>query len=172
VEWARGNALEPRTYDRLLPGALAAISCVGGFGSQSEMQRINGAANAAVIAAAKAAGVQRFVYVSAHTPNVPGIDLLLAGYIQVRWAAGGLEGMLMLLSICGGLVHVDRASQRWCRGSFCAVYLLGPWHTRKGRLLSVGCHRLDSWGPGGWGLMSLWEWRKKLSVNVHSPYRV
>lgn len=83
VEWARGNALEPRTYDRLLPGALAAISCVGGFGSQSEMQKVNGAANAAAIAAAKAAGVPRFVYVSAHTPNVPGIDLLLSGYIQV-----------------------------------------------------------------------------------------
>lgn len=84
VEWARGNALEPRTYERLLPGALAAISCVGGFGTQSEMQRINGAANAAAIAASKAAGIPRFVYVSAHTPNVPGIDLLLSGYIQVH----------------------------------------------------------------------------------------
>jgi hypothetical protein len=47
------------------------------------MQKINGAANAAAIAAAKAAGVPRFVYVSAHMPNVPGIDLLLSGYIQV-----------------------------------------------------------------------------------------
>lgn len=101
MEWARGNALEPRTYDRLLPGALAAISCVGGFGSQSEMQRINGAANAAVIAAAKAAGVQRFVYVSAHTPNVPGIDLLLSGYIQVRSTAGGLRGRLSLCAAAG-----------------------------------------------------------------------
>jgi hypothetical protein len=92
VEWARGNALEPRTYERLLPGALAAISCVGGFGSQSEMARVNGAANAAAIAAAKAAGIPRFVYLSAHTPNVPGIDLLLSGYIQVcgftEWACG------------------------------------------------------------------------------------
>jgi len=83
VEWARGNALEPRTYESLLPGALAAISCVGGFGSQSEMQRINGTANATAIATAKAAGVPRFVYLSAHTPNVPGIDLILSGYIQV-----------------------------------------------------------------------------------------
>lgn len=87
VEWARGNALEPRTYERLLPGALAAISCVGGFGSQSEMARVNGAANAAAIAAAKAAGIPRFVYVSAHTPNVPGIDLLLSGYIQGKQQA-------------------------------------------------------------------------------------
>jgi hypothetical protein len=50
------------------------------------MQQINGAANATAIAAAKAAGVPRFVYVSAHMPNVPGIDLLLSGYIQVRLA--------------------------------------------------------------------------------------
>ena len=89
VEWARGNALEPRTYERLLPGALAAVSCIGGFGSQSQMQQINGAANAAAIAAAKAAGVSRFVYISAHMPNVPGIDLLLSGYIQVRFAVVG-----------------------------------------------------------------------------------
>src|SRR5690349_1034776 len=72
VEWARGNALEPRTYERLLPGSLAAISCIGGFGTQSQMQQVNGAANAAAIAAAKAAGVSRFVYISAHMPNVPG----------------------------------------------------------------------------------------------------
>lgn len=53
------------------------------------MQQINGAANAAAIAAAKAAGVSRFVYISAHMPNVPGIDLLLSGYIQVRFAVVG-----------------------------------------------------------------------------------
>jgi hypothetical protein len=68
----------------VLPGALAAISCVGAFGSQADMLRINGTANAAAIATAKEAGVPRFVYISAHTPPVPGIDMLLSGYIQVR----------------------------------------------------------------------------------------
>eukprot|EP00882_Tetradesmus_deserticola_P006043 GHRQ01006361.1.p1 GENE.GHRQ01006361.1~~GHRQ01006361.1.p1 ORF type:complete len:294 (+),score=98.79 GHRQ01006361.1:156-1037(+) len=82
VEWLRGNALEPRTYQDVLHGALAAISCVGGFGSQADMLRINGAANAAAIATARAAGVPRFVYISAHTPPMPGIDMVLSGYIQ------------------------------------------------------------------------------------------
>lgn len=82
VEWVRGNALEPRTYHDHLQGAYAAISCVGGFGSQAEMLRVNGTANAAAIATAKAAGVERFVYISAHVPNVPGLDYALSGYIQ------------------------------------------------------------------------------------------
>ena len=46
------------------------------------MLRVNGAANAAAIAAASSAGVPRFVYVSAHIPNIPGFDVLLSGYVQ------------------------------------------------------------------------------------------
>jgi len=82
VEWHRGNALEPRTYQDVLPGALGAISCVGGFGSQAEMLKVNGTANAAAIATSKAAGIPRFVYISAQLPNVPGLDYALAGYVQ------------------------------------------------------------------------------------------
>ena len=40
VEWVRGNVLEPETYRRHLAGAVAAISCVGGFGNQQEMLRV------------------------------------------------------------------------------------------------------------------------------------
>lgn len=36
----RGNALEPRTYEHHLQGALAAISAVGAFGSQAEMLKV------------------------------------------------------------------------------------------------------------------------------------
>lgn len=82
VEWIRANALEPMSYQHLLPGATAAISCVGGFGSQAQMLRVNGTANAVAIAAAKAAGVPRFVYISAHIPNVPGLEYLASGYVQ------------------------------------------------------------------------------------------
>jgi hypothetical protein len=87
----------------VLPGALAAISCVGAFGSQADMLRINGAANAAAIATAKAAGVQRFVYISAHTPPVPGIDAVLSGYIQVRW-------------VLWFMVHLVVVSLQWAAG--------------------------------------------------------
>ncbi|GBF87375.1 hypothetical protein Rsub_00086 [Raphidocelis subcapitata] len=82
VEWVRANALEPRTYQHLLPGAVAAISCVGGFGSTQQMLQVNGAANAAAIAAARAAGVPRFAYVSAHMPPVPGFEQLMEGYVK------------------------------------------------------------------------------------------
>jgi hypothetical protein len=82
VEWVRGSALEPRTYQHLLPGALGAVSCVGGFGSNAAMLQVNGAANAAAIAAAKAAGVPRFAYVSAHIPDIPGFEYLMQGYVQ------------------------------------------------------------------------------------------
>ena len=40
VEWVRGNVLEPPTYQEHLPGAVAAISCIGGFGSKEEMLRV------------------------------------------------------------------------------------------------------------------------------------
>jgi uncharacterized protein YbjT (DUF2867 family) len=81
VQWVRGSALEPRTYAHLLPGAVGAVSCVGGFGSTSRMLTVNGAANAAAIAAAAEAGVPRFALVSAHVPAVPGFDYLMEGYV-------------------------------------------------------------------------------------------
>jgi len=46
------------------------------------MLQVNGAANAAAIAAAKAAGVPRFAYISAHIPPVPGFEYLMQGYVQ------------------------------------------------------------------------------------------
>jgi hypothetical protein len=40
-EWIRGNVLEPQTYAHHLKGAVAAISCVGAFGSQEHMLRVS-----------------------------------------------------------------------------------------------------------------------------------
>mmetsp|Transcript_21028 Transcript_21028/g.58438 ORF Transcript_21028/g.58438 Transcript_21028/m.58438 type:complete len:314 (-) Transcript_21028:330-1271(-) len=82
VDWVRGNALEPRSFEQHLEGAAAVISTVGAFGSQEAMLRTNGTANATLIEAAAKAGVPRFVYVSAHIPNIPGIELVLRGYVQ------------------------------------------------------------------------------------------
>lgn len=42
VQWVRGSALEPRTYQHLLPGAVGAVSCVGGFGSTAQMMQVGG----------------------------------------------------------------------------------------------------------------------------------
>ncbi len=79
VEYLRADALHPKTYEQQLPGAVGAISCIGGFGNNEQMRRINGTANATAIHTAKAAGVPRFVYVSAHIPSIPGLETLAAG---------------------------------------------------------------------------------------------
>jgi len=107
----RGNALEPRTYQDHLAGACAAISCVGGFGSQEVQLRINGAANVAAIEAAAAAGVPRFVFVSANIPAVPGIELALGGYIRgKREAEAALSRCFPGAGVAlrPGVVHGDR----------------------------------------------------------------
>jgi len=91
VEWARGDALEPRSYAQHLAGALGAVSCVGAFGSRAAMRRVNGDANVAAIAAAAQAGVPRFCYVSAQMPPLPGAveNALLAGYADGKRLAEG-----------------------------------------------------------------------------------
>jgi hypothetical protein len=75
------------TYQHVLPGAIGAISCVGAFGSQDHMLKINGTANQVAVAAAKAAGIPRYAYISAHIPPVPGLNLLLDGYIRGKQQA-------------------------------------------------------------------------------------
>jgi ABC-type nickel/cobalt efflux system permease component RcnA len=40
VEWVRGNALEPKSFEQHLDGAAAVISAVGAFGSQEAMLRV------------------------------------------------------------------------------------------------------------------------------------
>lgn len=87
VEWVRGNALERQTYASTLQGTTAVISCVGGFGSQAEMRKTCGTANVEAISAASAAGVPRFVFISATIPDLPGLSSLLGGYIQGKQEA-------------------------------------------------------------------------------------
>lgn len=43
-------------WDEVLPGATAVISTIGGFGSEEQMQRINGEANVVAVNAAKEYG--------------------------------------------------------------------------------------------------------------------
>ena len=64
----------------LLAGASAVVSCIGGFGTNEEMERINGDANVAAVTAAKAAGVPRFVYVSVYQYNLPSFVTDAIGY--------------------------------------------------------------------------------------------
>ncbi|KAJ4831375.1 hypothetical protein Tsubulata_021675 [Turnera subulata] len=85
VTWHQGNLLSPDSLKEALDGVSAVISCVGGFGSQSYMYKINGTANINAIRAASEKGIKRFVYISAADFGV--VNYLLKGYYDGKRAA-------------------------------------------------------------------------------------
>ncbi|KAK3017670.1 hypothetical protein RJ639_003987 [Escallonia herrerae] len=66
-------------WDEVFPGATAVVSTLGGFGSEEQMQRINGEANVVAVSAAKEYGIPKFVLISVHDYNLPSF-LLSSGY--------------------------------------------------------------------------------------------
>ncbi|GER34649.1 NAD(P)-binding Rossmann-fold superfamily protein [Striga asiatica] len=66
-------------WDEVLPGATAVVSTLGGFGSEEQMQRINGEANVVAVNAAKDYGIPKFILISVHDYNLPSF-LLSSGY--------------------------------------------------------------------------------------------
>ncbi|CAO2815912.1 unnamed protein product [Amaranthus hypochondriacus] len=85
VNWNQGNLFSPETIKDVLDGVTSVISCVGGFGSNSYMYKINGTANMNAIRAAAEKGVKRFVYISAADFGV--VNYLLQGYYEGKRAA-------------------------------------------------------------------------------------
>lgn len=85
VEWRKGDLFQPANWRNALEDVSAVISCVGGFGSNDQMLKINGGANVEAIRAAAEAGVKRFVFISAHDFGLPGF--VLRGYYQGKRAA-------------------------------------------------------------------------------------
>ncbi|XP_057957493.1 uncharacterized protein At1g32220, chloroplastic isoform X2 [Malania oleifera] len=85
IIWNQGNLLLPDSWKEALSGVTAVISCVGGFGSNSYMYKINGTANINAIRAAAEEGVKRFVYISA--ADFGFVNYLLQGYYDGKRAA-------------------------------------------------------------------------------------
>ncbi|XP_015945497.2 uncharacterized protein At1g32220, chloroplastic [Arachis duranensis] len=85
VIWYKGNLLSGDSLNEALNGVTAVISCVGGFGSNSYMYKINGTANINAIRAAADQGIKRFVYISAADFGV--VNFLLRGYYEGKRAA-------------------------------------------------------------------------------------
>ncbi|MED6203622.1 hypothetical protein PIB30_001320 [Stylosanthes scabra] len=85
VVWYKGNLLSGDPLKEAFNGVTAVISCVGGFGSNSYMYKINGTANINAIRAAAEQGVKRFVYISAADFGV--VNFLLRGYYEGKRAA-------------------------------------------------------------------------------------
>ena len=68
AQWLSGSAESSDDVARALEGVDAVVSCLGTpFGTPTSILAINGTYNAAITAAAKEAGVKRYVYVSAAT---------------------------------------------------------------------------------------------------------
>ncbi|XVF48228.1 hypothetical protein PTKIN_Ptkin03bG0172900 [Pterospermum kingtungense] len=85
VTWHQGNLLSSDSWKEALNGVTSVISCVGGFGSNSYMYKINGTANINAIRAAEEKGVKRFVYISAADFGL--VNYLLQGYYEGKRAA-------------------------------------------------------------------------------------
>lgn len=99
VTWIQGSLFEPDKWKDVLKEASAVISCVGGFGSNETMRKLNGDANIAAINAAHDSGVQRFVYISAFDFGFP--TFLLRGYYEGKKAA---EDALQIKFPYGGVI--------------------------------------------------------------------
>lgn len=80
VVWVRGDLFDPSQWKESLEEVQAVISCVGGFGTNEQMRRINGEANRTAVWAASKAGVKRFVLVSVADFSLPSI--VLQGYFE------------------------------------------------------------------------------------------
>ncbi|GBG70473.1 hypothetical protein CBR_g6602 [Chara braunii] len=80
VEWVRGDVFDPDVWRMQLRDASGVVSCIGGFGTNDEMRRINGHANVKAVQAAAEEDVKRFVLISAHYFSVPAI--ILRGYYE------------------------------------------------------------------------------------------
>ncbi|OAE28091.1 hypothetical protein AXG93_136s1060 [Marchantia polymorpha subsp. ruderalis] len=85
VVWVRGSLFESEKWKDQLSDVSAVVSCVGGFGSNAQMRRINGDANIAAINVAAEKGVKRFVYISAADFGLP--SFVLRGYYEGKRAA-------------------------------------------------------------------------------------
>ncbi|KAF5735650.1 hypothetical protein HS088_TW15G01161 [Tripterygium wilfordii] len=84
IVWHQGDLLSPDSIKHALRGVNSVISCVGGFGSNSHMYKINGSANINAVSAAAEEGVKRFVYISAADFGV--VNYLLRGYYEGKRA--------------------------------------------------------------------------------------
>ncbi|KAF3640029.1 putative protein GLUTAMINE DUMPER 1-like [Capsicum annuum] len=99
VTWHQGNLLSTDSWKDALKGVTSVISCVGGFGSNSYMYKINGTANINAIRASSEEGVKRFVYISA--ADFGPVNYLLQCYYEGKRAA---ETELLTRYPYGGII--------------------------------------------------------------------
>ncbi|XP_020588228.1 uncharacterized protein At1g32220, chloroplastic [Phalaenopsis equestris] len=99
VVWHQGSLLVPDSLKDVMNDVSSVISCVGGFGSYSQMYKINGTANINAIRTAAEQDVKRFVYISAADFGL--VNYLLQGYYDGKRAA---EAELLSKFTYGGVI--------------------------------------------------------------------
>lgn len=82
VKWHAADVFDANSWQNVAKGAAATISCVGGFGSQAQMERVCGDANVVACRTSAALSIPRFVFVSAHKFNLGPLEGLLSGYYR------------------------------------------------------------------------------------------
>jgi uncharacterized protein YbjT (DUF2867 family) len=82
VNWHAADVFDANSWQNVAKGAAAMISCVGGFGSQAQMERVCGEANVVACRTSAALSIPRFVFISAHKFNLGPLEGLLAGYYR------------------------------------------------------------------------------------------
>lgn len=80
VTWVAGDVFYA-DWDGLLRGATTVVSTLGGFGTNEQMEKINGEANVLAVDAASKAGIPKFILISVHDYNLPSF-LLNSGYFS------------------------------------------------------------------------------------------
>ena len=80
VRWVAADVFDSNSWSKELEGATGVVSCIGAFGSNQFMEKINGDANVFVVETAAKAGVPHFVYVSTVENNLP--EFILKGYFH------------------------------------------------------------------------------------------
>ena len=80
LKWHKADVFDVASWKNELEGADAVVSCIGAFGSNEFMEKMNGDANIIAVSEALNAGVQRFVYISTVENNLP--DFVLKGYVS------------------------------------------------------------------------------------------
>jgi 6-phosphogluconate dehydrogenase (decarboxylating) len=79
VSWIEGDLTGgDESWKSHLTEASCAISCVGAFGSNAHMEKVNGDANINAISSCLKAGVGRFTFISTVDNNLP--SFVLSGY--------------------------------------------------------------------------------------------
>jgi hypothetical protein len=100
MTWVSGDVFKPEDYRAHLQGAVGAVSCIGAFGCDAFMEKVNGDANILAVSESLKADVKRFVYVSTVENTMP--DFFLKGYFNGKRRAE--EAVLASYPNGGGVV--------------------------------------------------------------------